>query len=111
MKKIMLSLAFTAAIFSAKAQANQKNNSRELVSSSTSNSKEDPHNPLVNGIPYSQYKQQIEAEKKKKADEIAKEKTQQKLDLEKMNNEKMKPIQSLQNSKREEKLENTNSKK
>jgi len=45
-------------------------------SSSTSNGKEqivsteDPHNPLVNGIPYSQYKMQVQNEEKQR---VAKE--------------------------------------
>ena len=30
-------------------------------------SSEDPHNPLVNGIPYNQYKAQVQAEEKKRA--------------------------------------------
>ena len=32
-------------------------------------SKEDPHNPLVNGIPYNQYKAQVQAEAKQRAAE------------------------------------------
>ena len=30
-------------------------------------SNEDPHNPLVNGIPYNQYKAQVQAEEKSRA--------------------------------------------
>lgn len=30
-------------------------------------STEDPHNPLVNGIPYDQYKAQVQAEQKKRS--------------------------------------------
>lgn len=107
MKKISLSLAFIAAIFSAKAQVNQKNNSRELASSISVNSKEDPHNPLVNGIPYSQYINQVQAENKEKAEEKTRAEADQKKELEKMNSVKIKPIQSFQNSKSEE---NTSSK-
>ena len=42
-------------------------------------STEDPHNPLVNGIPYNQYKAQVQAEEKNKtaaeAKAIAEQKT------------------------------------
>lgn len=34
-------------------------------------STEDPHNPLVNGIPYDQYKAQVQAEQKKRSAEQA----------------------------------------
>ena len=51
MKKIFLSLAFTAAIFSAKAQANDKNSSRELKKKKKKKDKKKKQNPLMNGKP------------------------------------------------------------
>ena len=96
MKKIFLSLAFTAAIFSAKAQANDKNSSRELASYSSLKAKEDPHNPLVNGIPYSQYKNQVQEENKKKAEAETKAKAALKTEIDKMSAVNLPPIDETQ---------------
>ena len=63
MKKIIITttlLLGTVFIYAQKAEA--KIQVREYTASN-----EDPHNPLVNGIPYNQYKAQVQAEEKKKA--------------------------------------------
>lgn len=52
-------------------------------------SNEDPHNPLVNGIPYNQYKIQVQQEMQKKAEAQAQEKAKQKIELEKFSKLKM----------------------
>ena len=83
MKKIFTTIAVTALIFSAKAQSNQKSNSQVLASSVANTMKENPHNPLVNGIPYDQYKTQVQAEQKQRAAKEAAAKVQQKQMLEK----------------------------
>ena len=93
MKKIFLTLAFVALVFSAKAQVSQKNSSKELVSTTYNiTAKEDPHNPLVNGIPYNQYKIQVQQEMQKKAEAQAQEKAKQKLEQEKISKLKMPKI-------------------
>lgn len=84
MKKIFLTLVVTAAIFSVKAQSNQKNSVPALASEIANKTvTEDPHNPLVNGIPYNQYKAQVQAEEKKKTAQETKAKIQQKEFLDK----------------------------
>ena len=60
-------------------------------------SKEDPHNPLVNGIPYNQYKLQVQAENKKKSEAEAKAKADQKLMVEKINQAHLPPIENGSN--------------
>ena len=67
--------------------------------------------PLVNGMPYSQWKAQVQVENKKKAEEAAQAKANQKKELENMNSVKIQPMESLQNTKSEKKKENTTSKK
>lgn len=65
MKKIFLTLAVTTLIFSAKAQSNQKSTSQSLASSIANNTtQENPRDPYVNGIPYSQYKIQVQNDEK-----------------------------------------------
>ena len=61
--------------------------------------------PLVNGMPYSKWKAQVQAENKKNAEAEAKAKAEQKKELEKMNSMKIQPMDSKQNTKSEEKTE------
>lgn len=92
MKKIFLTLVVTAAIFSVKAQSNQKNSVPALASEIANKTViEDPHNPLVNGIPYSQYKAQVQAEQKHRVAQEAEAKIQQKEFLDKQANLKLPP--------------------
>lgn len=54
-------------------KSNSISNGKEQIVST-----EDPHNQLVNGIPYNQYKAQVQAEQKHKAAQQAEAKIQQK---------------------------------
>ena len=67
--------------------------------------------PLVNGMPYSKWKAQVQAENKINAEAEAKAKAEQKKELEKMNSINIQPLESLQNNKSEKKKENNTSKK
>lgn len=95
MKKLMIS---AVCIFFAVAVNAQKN---KLTSESptTYATVENPHDPLVNGIPYSQYKSQVQAEEKKKAAREEEAKFQQKKMQEKILSTNNK---SLQNEKAKE---------
>ena len=63
MKKIIITTISLFVVFFATAQTNK------LASESTNTKAvaEDPHNPMVNGIPYNQYKAQQDALKQKQA--------------------------------------------
>ncbi len=77
MKKIFFTLVLIMLALSANAQSNQKSSSPMLASSAVNNSvKEDPRNPLVNGIPYNQYKLQVQADQKQRAAKEAETKIQ-----------------------------------
>mgnify|MGYP006344259153 CR=1 FL=1 len=69
--------------------------------------------PLVNGMPYSKWKAQVQAENKinAEAEAKAKAKAEQKKEMEKMNSVNIQPLESLQNNKSEKKKENNTSKK
>lgn len=85
MKKLMITFALllgSTLIFA------QKSNTLKTQFAS----KEDPHNPLVNGIPYNQYKIQVQQEMQKKAEAQAQEKAKQKLDQDKFSKLKMPEI-------------------
>ncbi|MDP2453114.1 MULTISPECIES: hypothetical protein [unclassified Kaistella] len=63
MKKVIITSAFiigTTIIYAQKTDADK-------ISKVQTISKEDPHNPLVNGIPYNQYKVQVQAADKQRA--------------------------------------------
>lgn len=63
MKKVIITSAFiigTTIIYAQKTDADK-------ISKVQTISKEDPHNPLVNGIPYNQYKAQVQAADKQRA--------------------------------------------
>ena len=76
MKKIIIA---TALLFGCTLVFSQKSNFErtQIVSN------EDSHNPLVNGIPYDQYKAQVQAEQKQRAAKEAEAKIQQKEFLDK----------------------------
>lgn len=79
MIKIIITTALllgTTLIYAQKKDAD-KSSKEQIVSN------EDPHNPLVNGIPYDQYKSKVQAEQKQKAAKEAEAKIQQKEFLDK----------------------------
>ena len=74
MIKIIITTAFlfgTSMIYAQ--QKDAPRSSREQVIS-----KENPHNPLVNGIPYDQYKAQVQTDQKERAAKEAAAKIEQK---------------------------------
>ncbi len=78
MKKTIIITAIllgTTMIYAQKSNSNT-NGKEQIVST------EDPHNPLVNGIPYSQYKAQVQAEQAKRVAAEEKLKSQQKAIIE-----------------------------
>lgn len=79
MKKIIITTAIlfgTTLIYAQKKDA-VKSSKEQIVSN------EDPHNPLVNGIPYDQYKAKVQNEEKQRIAKEAAAKIQQKEFLEK----------------------------
>ena len=80
MKKIIITtvlLLGTTLIYAQKSK-NIRNCKEQIVST------EDPHNPLVNGIPYNQYKTQVQAEQKQRAAKEAEAKAQQKVSADRL---------------------------
>ena len=91
MKKIIITTALllgTTIIYAQKSNGISKGKEQIL-------STEDPHNPLVNGIPYDQYKAQVQAEQKQKAAKEAEAKIQQKQMMEKEAQLKLSPNPNL----------------
>ncbi len=77
MIKLIITSAFllgTTMIYAQQEEAPRS--SREQIIST-----ENPHNPLVNGIPYDQYKAQVQAEEKQRAAKEAEAKNQMKEEL------------------------------
>lgn len=77
MIKIIITTAFllgTTLIYAQ--QKEEVRNTREQIIST-----ENPHNPLVNGIPYDQYKSQVQAEEKQRAAKEAEAKLKVKEEL------------------------------
>ena len=58
-------------------------------------SNENPHNPLVNGIPYNQYKLQVQQENKKREEAKAKAKAELQAEMKKMSAVKLPPIEEI----------------
>lgn len=80
MIKIIITSAFllgTTIIYAQ--QKETPRSSREQILST-----ENPHNPLVNGIPYDQYKAKVEADQKEKEMQEAKAKSQNLIDSKKL---------------------------
>lgn len=101
MKKIIITSTFllgTTLLYAQK--SNTISNGKEQIVST-----EDPHNPLVNGIPYDQYKIQVQLEQKQKAAKEAEEKIAQKQLVEKEVQLKLPP-----NANRKEKSKNNTQK-
>ena len=77
MKKIILTFALILVSTFAFAQKSNATAGKKVQKISN----EDPHNPLVNGIPYDQYKAQVQAEEKQRAAKEAEAKNQMKEEL------------------------------
>ena len=95
MKKIFLTIIVTTVAFCVKAQSNQKS-TLQLASSVTNNTvKENPQDPLVNGIPYSQYKLQVQAEEKRRIAAEKEAKTKQQEWMNKQTKKNLPPIPNV----------------
>lgn len=86
MNKIIITTVFLLGSTLVFAQKNSTNEKVQTVSN------EDPHNPLVNGIPYDQYKIQVQAEEKKKIAAENEAKAQLKISEEKNSKLKFPPV-------------------
>lgn len=94
MIKIIITTAFlfgTSMIYAQ--QKDAPRSSREQIIST-----ENPHNPLVNGIPYDQYKVQVQAEEKQRAAKEAEAKNQMKEELNREAKISLPPNPTLNNS-------------
>lgn len=95
MKKIILTIIVTTAAFCVKAQTNQKS-TLQLASSVANNTvKENPQDPLVNGIPYSQYKLQVQADEKRRIAAEQEAKTKHQEWMNKQTNKNLPPIPNI----------------
>lgn len=109
MKKLIISAILIAGLnYTAKAQSTDP---MQISTAQKAALKAQEGDPLVNGMPYSKWKAQVQAENKKNAEAAAQAKANQKKELEKMNSVKIQPMERLQNTKSEKEKENTTSKK
>lgn len=109
MKKLIIAAILIGGIsYTAKAQSTDP---MQISPAQIAALKAQEGDPLVNGMPYSKWKAQVQAENKKNAEETTKTVTDRKKELVKLNSVKIQPMEKLQNSKSEKEIENTSSKK